>query len=171
MAFFPFEYYNLYSSMSMEDILQRVSKNVKPGKWYNPFVKKDARSYKGSVTKNGFKITRILDYGNACRPVITGRFHPETSVTRIRIRMQMNWIFTVIWLIPLIVLGTFGVFILIPHLTSISAPHPWTSSLPIFGIAAFWYAMATLFFKVESSRSKRFLEKLFEEQPQMTTRE
>jgi hypothetical protein len=54
------------------------------------FPSRQGYEFEGFVSPQGFRISRIISYRNACIPVVRGRFEPSGAGTRIVIEMAMH---------------------------------------------------------------------------------
>ena len=95
MKFWPCDSFEIETTMSPEDIVASLSAKVEPRKLVRltGFSSHHAE-FEGHISPDGFKITRILSYRNSFVPVITGRFLPRGSGTKIAIRMRVHLLAT-----------------------------------------------------------------------------
>lgn len=120
--------------------------------------KRSTALYEGDFKGNKFHMGRLIDYRNSFIPQIYGDLSSNSSGTLLRIKMRLATsvsVFVFIGILFSIGLsfflfrnGGYGESVLEFKLI------PWS---PLLGIAMAWF-----FFKMESSKSKKFMEKLLE---------
>ncbi len=143
----PFENIVYETHLSENDIQNRIND-----------ITRIQNTYSGNWTSNTFKIKRTIDYRNSFQPQIQGEFHNEWGKTIIRVKMRLPRyviIFMAFWLSFTIFIGIlftfsinkecFGIFSLIPYIMFVMG-----------------WALTIGAFKVESSKSKKDLQQVFE---------
>ncbi len=163
MKYLPFENIIYQTKLDSEEILKRINEVVEPKKTFRKtsfFGKSNNhKPYEGSVNRNSFKMSRIIEYRNSFLPIIKGDIEKQVSETKINVKMRLHpfiFGFILIWcggvgfgfliiLAESIKKGVFQPFILIP-----------------FVMLLFAYGMTMLGFKSESIKSKKYLAKLFD---------
>jgi len=156
--YLPTENLVYHTSLSPEEVVQRLSAHTKTRR-QGPTVASTSDRYKGSVSINTFNISRIIHSRNSFLPQIKGTIIPKAHTTEIQIRMRLApevIVFLAIWcgfvlfalgglIYDAIQNGGINLFTFIP-LTMI----------------LFAYVISMLGFKIESSRSQKFFQKLWE---------
>jgi WD40 repeat protein len=71
-------------------ILSRLSKKVEPPKIFRFNWSRNHLPYEGTVSEEGFKISRVIHYRNSMLPIIQGRFERSANTTIIQIEMDMH---------------------------------------------------------------------------------
>lgn len=173
--FLPVEEYSILTSLSPEEVAQRLSqvtdlsrKRMQLQIPRFPQFKKTISTYTGSLSKTDFKISRNISYQNSFLPVIAGTIGSFSGKTEIRISMKLHIfvkVFMIIWL-SLTGLAALGVIIVALNLLvrgRIHVMNPMTL-IPI-GMFLFGYMLMLLPFKIESRKSKKDLNALFEAEP------
>ena len=100
MKLLPYNTFEIHTSLSLEEIIAALKKEVEPKK----FLRLSWRNYaffEGDVSREGFKITRIIKYRNSFAPIIRGTFKQSPTGTSVLIRMSLHpfvIVFLCIWL-------------------------------------------------------------------------
>ena len=169
MKYLPFENFVLTTSLSVDEVRNRLSNNIEPrkGSFISASKTNTSKPYTGSILNNTFKIYRIINYKNSFLPVITGEITQAWGKTEITIKMKpvlFVLIFMAFWL------GTVGIVCIVILVAAIldfkDIIHNGFSPpvLIPFGMFIFGYLLVTLGFKYESSTSKKFLKTLLDAQ-------
>lgn len=167
MKYLPFENFVLVTSLSADEVRNRLANNIEPQK--NSFIftskKNTSKPYEGSIINNTFKISRIISYRNSFLPVITGEISQAWGKTEITVNMKpviFVQIFMAFWLggvglacIGILVAGIIKFKDIIHNGFSPAFLGP-------FGMFIFGYLLITLSFRYESKTSKEFLKSLFD---------
>lgn len=167
----PFRRFAIDSELSPEEALARIRGIVEPR---SPFLAAFSRTNKlfaGEVSRDGFKIMRIISYGNGRLPVVRGVFEATPSGTRVAITMRpmrLVAIFDAIWI---------GFAILILCLATISrllhkgdaATATAMSNVGLFAILialpVLGYGMAAISFGAEARKARNLLREALQRQP------
>ncbi|KIC64331.1 hypothetical protein [Chryseobacterium taiwanense] len=157
MKYLPFEHLIYTTNLSEQNVIRILSENV--GAKRKPFTSNNGstKEYEGTITENNFEINRIIKNRNSFLPQITGTIQENTYETQIEVKMKLHRlvsIFMIFWC-------TFVIFFLI--ITLIKSKGIISNDL-VFPLCMllFAYLLTMLGFKMESKRSKKDLEKMFE---------
>lgn len=138
-------------------VRQRLLNQLEPPKMFR--FSPNHRPYTGTVTEDGFQITRIIHYRNSALPVIRGRFESVSRGTIVHITLRSHPVvigFLVFWF-----LNWFG--ILIPIIFAGGVPLEFAIPavvLPLAFLAILWAG-----FWYEVDRSRRDLTQIFQGLP------
>jgi WD40 repeat protein len=124
MKLLPHYTFSLQAHDPLSVVLERLAAQVEPPKTVRWFLSQDHLLYEGSVSEEGFKISRIIHYRNSMLPVIRGRFEQSSDGTVVQINMTLH---------PL-VLGFLGFF----YLT-------WYSIVAPIALMSGWNGVTLLF--------------------------
>ena len=139
---------------------QAVSRDAPPRQpWLQrAFSSRKGFEFEGTVRAQGFWISRIIYYRNACIPIVTGRFEPSGAGTRIVVEMTMHplgWVLLV---------GGMGLFFAVP--AAILAGGQSSSSnvlaIVVFAGPCFIYMVCWLAFAAEASIARGVMGRIWE---------
>lgn len=156
MKVLPYNTFTISTPDALSVVLQRLNAKVEPTKVFR-FSTKHA-PYQGSISEEGFKISRIIHYRNSFLPVIKGRFEVESHQTIIHIEMSVH---------PF-VMAFLGFWFLLWYgaiapitLTGAMPKHiaPVFVGMPILMLVVFWLA-----FWLEANRSRTELTQIIQGQ-------
>ena len=92
MKYLPFENITYRSSLSEEEILERLEEVLEPpqkgilkGIWENKH-----KPYRGTISGHSFSIEKVIDYRNTFLPRIKGTFSKRFNSTMITVKMRMH---------------------------------------------------------------------------------
>jgi len=159
MRLYPYENFYIETQLSPEKIERLLRNNLQtePSFWIF-FKSTDFLPYYGWATINRFQIRRNTSYRHAFLPVISGTIAGETSPF-IHIKMRLSVAVQISLLLWTVIMGYYAVKLSIKELRE----GEFDSSVLIgYGMLAFYYLFATIWFKLESLKTKRFLIDLFE---------
>ena len=172
MAFIPIELFEYEVNISKNEIISRLNSNIEPThifRWANY-----GKPYFGEIYPDGFKMTRHSIMRNSFRPLIIGNIiHTENRILlRIVIRLYL-WIPIVAGILVLGIPVIAAVFSFIDKFQTLEIKNivsvlilliSLLSSLIfiIFCIGLLLYPVITFLFKIESRKSKQFIEELLE---------
>ncbi|MBH8577804.1 hypothetical protein I8752_33555 [Nostocaceae cyanobacterium CENA369] len=88
MKVLPDDTFTILTPDSLPIVLQRLSAKVEPTKMFR--VSKKHAPYQGTISEQGFQITRIIHYRNSFLPVIRGRFEAQVHQTVVHIQMSLH---------------------------------------------------------------------------------
>jgi len=128
---------------------QAVNRQASPPQpWLRrAFPSRKGFEFEGAIWPQGFRVSRIIYYRNSCIPIVTGRFEPSSTGTRIVIEMKMHplgWVLLV---------GGMGMFFFVPGAILAGGAGSSSTVLTIVAFAApcFIYLMCWLGFAGEAS--------------------
>ncbi|AUT01436.1 hypothetical protein CLI64_14130 [Nostoc sp. CENA543] len=140
MKILPHDTFTITTPDSVNIVRQRLSQKVEPPKAFRFYTKH--APYEGSISEDGFQISRIIHYRNSFLPMIRGRFEVQSHQTLIHVEMNIHpfvmaflgfWFF--FWysaVIPILFTGS------IPnHITPIFVSMPILMLFICWG--SFWY--------------------------------
>jgi hypothetical protein len=104
MFFLPFEYFEIYTHLSPEEVCRRLCSVIEPWHWYPA----DINRFFGTVYSDHFKISRKTGGGTMTPPVILGKVEAHGTGSRIKITIRLDW-FVVVWMIVIFGLMGFGI--------------------------------------------------------------
>ena len=167
----PFEKYTLISSLSIDEIVKRLEKNIDLDNSPRFFGinSSSGKPYKGKYSANTFSITRVINYRNSFLPLIKGEISTYINETRINIIIRpvlSVLIFVSIWLGIVGIVAVF--FLLAALLPSAGSDITFTHALIPLGMFIFGTLLMTLSFKAESKKARTFLVDLFQGQEMKT---
>ena len=161
MKYLPFEKYTLSILISPEEAKRRLLDNLEPERNVLYIMKNSTKPYTGTISADGFAISRIIRYRNSFLPVIKGRFMNDKNRTTVLITMRppiFVLIFMSIWTSGVLLACVATLAVLIDPGKNKFSP----AELIPFGMLLFGYGLVTIGFKTESIKSKKFLSDLFD---------
>ncbi|MBN1359761.1 MAG: hypothetical protein JW993_04175 [Sedimentisphaerales bacterium] len=91
MRFWPSDSFEIDTTLSREDIITHLNSSVQPGKPFRFFPSSAGhKNFRGQISQDGFKISRTIDYANSFLSVITDRFLPGQSGTKVAVHMSLH---------------------------------------------------------------------------------
>ncbi len=163
MKILPYDTFTILAPESLPIVLQRLNAKVEPVKAFR-FSKKHA-PYQGTISEEGFQISRIIHHRNSFLPMIRGRFEVQSHQTLVHVKMSIHTfvkVFLVCWfcfwysaVIPITLVGAMPY-----HMTAIFVVMPMLM-LIILGLA-FWS---------EANRSRRELSQIIQGEVNRSRRE
>lgn len=89
MKLLPYESLTLETRDPLPIVRDRLAACIEAPRWgWN--LSRNRAPYQGTISDDGFKITRVIHYRNSVLPVIRGRFEPTRSGTVVRVTMGLN---------------------------------------------------------------------------------
>ncbi|MNK00370.1 hypothetical protein D3C87_181540 [compost metagenome] len=166
--FLPVENYTIRTKLSEEEIIGnlkeithnsgRRSKSSLFGLG-TAFVQKSGSRYEGTIESGSFKISRVISYRNSFLPVIKGSVSSFMNQREITISMRLNLFVKLFMSLWLIITCSISAFVLYQVY---SGEKTMDGKLVPFIMAGSGYLGMMLGFKMESMRSKKELNQLFE---------
>lgn len=154
MKILPYDTFTILTPESLPIILQRLNAKVESPKAFR-FSTKHAL-YQGTISEEGFQISRIIHYRNSFLPMIRGRFEVQSHQTLIHVQMGIHpfvmaflgfWFLT--WysaIVPITLTGAMP-----HHMAAIFA------GMPMLILIIFWVA-----FWSEANRSRSELSQIIQ---------
>jgi WD40 repeat protein len=90
MKLLPDYTFSLQTQDPLSVVLDRLAAQVEPPRGFRLFVSQDHLPYEGTVSEEGFKISRIIHYRNSMLPVIRGQFEQSLDQTAVQINMTLH---------------------------------------------------------------------------------
>jgi hypothetical protein len=154
MKILPYDSFTILIPESLPIVLQRLNAKVEPPKAFR-FSRRHA-PYQGTISEEGFQISRIIHYRNSFLPIIRGRFEVQSHQTLIHVKMSLHP-FTMVFL-------GFWFFLwygaVIPITLTGAMPHHMAATfigMPILTLIIFWLA-----FWLEANRSRSELSQIIQ---------
>ncbi|PKN93757.1 MAG: hypothetical protein CVU44_08045 [Chloroflexi bacterium HGW-Chloroflexi-6] len=165
MKFLPYERFRIRTSLSSQEAVNRLENAIEPKRFFR-FFGASEKPYEGKLEGSHFEISRIIGYRNSFLPRIKGDVESEISGCSISISMQPHVFvitFMIFWLggVGFAFLAALGSFV--SSLGQTSTADPSFLLIP-GGMFIFGYLMVLGGFKFESVKSKKFFQRLFEEE-------
>ena len=166
MKFWPSDTFEIKTTMSPEEIVAALNSRIEPKKLFR--FSSDHAPFQDDISRDGFKITRVVHYRNSFLPIVTGRFLPGNSGIKVVIRLGLHpfvTAFMCVWFggVGLGVIGT------ISGLLSGQAPASPMLLIP-FGMLVFGWALVSGGFWFEAKKQKSILFEMFNIAVQNSTR-
>ncbi|MGB3078743.1 MAG: hypothetical protein WBB31_06670 [Saprospiraceae bacterium] len=161
MNLLPIKNLSYRSGLKSNEIIERLTAVTEAEKLIRIPLFNDAETklYEGHITDQNFSIRRIIKYRNSFLPRIKGEIIPESSGTRINIRLRLHIviiIFVIFWC-TMVGIACF-VFILL----SIKDGKLNPFALVPFMLLLFGYGVTVAAFNYECNKSKPDLEQIFQ---------
>ncbi len=168
MKLLPFESIIYKTHLEPDYVLGLMERAIEPKRTFrinSLFGSGKFKDYEGKLNEDGsFDIRRIISYRNSFLPVIKGQIDQDFNGTQIKVKMRLHLvvlIFMMLWSVgvslALVIALLFGIVG--------NEVHP-ISFIPL-GMLLFGYAITMGGFKYESTKSKKFLAKLFDSESEL----
>lgn len=158
MRFLPKETLVYHSTLKADQLHERLSIYVEPRlDGLIDWKKKREKPYEGLVKKDGFEISRIIDYRNSFLPVVSGKITPSTDQSVVVVTMALHSfvrIFLAIWFAMAIL------FFFVYLVKSIKDTTIDPILLIPITLVALGYRLTIRAFKVESDRAREDLKEM-----------
>jgi len=160
MKILPSEQLTFRSNLSKTDIIQKISENaaVVPKQIFALRNKDFSKIFEGIIEKDGFKISRTINYRNSFLPLIQGKIVEKSTHSDINVQMTLQpfvKVFISFWL------GAVALALVSILIVAISENRfEPTIVIPLLMLIG-GFSMTQLAFKYEYKKSKQELEKLF----------
>ncbi len=157
--FLPFEKYSVLTTLSEEEILERlqiITRTTDTIKFSakTAVLLRSKYDYHGEIHEKSFEIWRNIYYRNSFRPIIYGTLSPYLDKTEIRISMNMHLFIKVILII------LFSMALISSFISLEFSPLNFKTFIPLI-VVLVGYIVVLFGFKVEARRSKKDLNKIF----------
>jgi hypothetical protein len=155
----PYQKLVFNSPLSREELTRRLAREVSESRWGFAFFERREELFEGTITGEGFKISRIIRYRNSFLPVIQGNFSPTARGVRVDVTLRLHGgvlAFSVVWL-SFVVLGIVSVASEVLRSRQLGQ-----GSLIPFGMLTFFYLLVTLSFGFEARKARKLLSEVFE---------
>jgi len=159
MKFWPSDRFEIETTMSPEAIVTALNSKIEPKKLFR--LSLDHAPFQGDISRDGFRITRIVHYRNSFLPVVTGKFLAGDSGTKVAIRLGLHPVVTAFMCVWFGIVGL-AVVVALAGLPSGLAP---TSPVPLIplGMLVLGWALVSGGFWFEAKKQKRMLIEMFKE--------
>jgi hypothetical protein len=155
----PYQKLVFNSPLSREELTRRLAREVAKSRWGFALFERRKELFEGTITGEGFKISRIIRYRNSFLPVVQGNFSPIAKGIRVDVTLRLHGgvlAFSVVWL-SFIVLGLVGVASEVLRSRQLGQ-----GSLIPFAMLAFFYLLVTFSFGFEARKARKLLSEVFE---------
>ncbi|WP_427158799.1 hypothetical protein ACQFX9_23110 [Aliinostoc sp. HNIBRCY26] len=88
MKILPHDTFTITTPDSVTIVRQRLSQKVEPQKAFR--FSRNHAPYEGSISEDGFQISRIIHYRNSFLPMIRGQFEVQSHQTLIHVQMSIH---------------------------------------------------------------------------------
>ena len=154
----PVDSFEIETTQSPESLVNLLSRHIEPQKLFR-FGSRNHKPFQGSLSIDGFIMTRIIHYRNSFLPIIRGTFSPSPWGTKITIKMTLHPLviaFMTMWL------GSVGSMAVALCLAAIfSDDVAWPIPLAPLGMFIFGWALTSGGFWYEARQTKKNLQQLF----------
>src|SRR5258708_2850766 len=123
MRLIPYSCFDILLADPAEVLAARLAARTTPETWWSRFTggspfwfSTDGFLFAGEVSKSGFRVRRIISYGNSFRPRLCGQFIPTADGTRVEVAMRFPETRGVLAFMGLT--GVFGILAIIALLSS-----------------------------------------------------
>jgi hypothetical protein len=154
------EEYVLYSNLSAQEALARLSHVIQPYQWLK-FSPSEA-PYEGDIMDNHFSIRRVIHYRNSFRPVIEGRIEVHEMGSAIHIRMRLASAAAIIYSLTILFILCFASACLFEYFSQNEIN--WNGIVVVGFVGIGSYVICLHGFAREMLISKRFLVQVFSEE-------
>ena len=156
MKLWPYDSFEIDTQMTAEAIAAVLNDRIEPTKWFRWL--EDHKTFQGTITRDGFKITRIINYRNSFLPIISGFLHPGPSGISVAIRMRLHPIITAFMFVWFGV--ALGIVAFIAALFGRQTEEHLVLLIP-FGMLFFGWALMSGVFWFEAKKTKPILIEMF----------
>ena len=163
--YIPYEKLTLETSLSKEEVDQRIRKNTsqKDTALWNWSLRRRSSDlfFNGFITETGYELNPNISYRNSFLPTIDVTVESLRFGSTIELKLQLNLIVKIFGLLWISIISIVAITTLI---VSITADNPEDRNAFIVPMLMFVFAYAMFWggFKYESIRSRKFLKKLLE---------
>ncbi|OCQ99879.1 hypothetical protein BCD64_01990 [Nostoc sp. MBR 210] len=156
MKILPYDSFTITVPEPLPIVVQRLSANIEPPKAFR--FSRQHTLYQGTISDDGFQISRIIHYRNSFLPMIRGRFEAQPRQTLVHIQISVHTFvmaFLGLWLF--IWFNTVSIITFIDDTPRLVAA--LFVGMPIVIVLVFWIA-----FWSEANRSRAELTKIIQGQ-------
>lgn len=155
----PYQKLVFDSPLSQEEAVRRLRREVaKPVSGWR-WVEKRTEKFEGTVSGEGFRISRIIRYRNSFLPVIQGRISPFGAGVRIEVTMKLHGIvlvFALLWL------GFVGFPVLGAVLQFLTTGRFEEAAWFPCAMLVLFFLMTAIGFEIEAHKARKLLSRIFE---------
>ncbi len=158
MKLLPFDNILYKTILTEADVIKRLADVTAAETMFslNIFECRSSKTYKGKIDNLAFKIHRITCYQNSFRPIINGVIEPADEGVIIKVKMRLHFFVLVFLLIFATGIGFSNVL----KSVFVDLKLEWNSLIPL-GISVIAYLVILGAYKLESRKSKKDLQKIF----------
>ncbi|OKH49287.1 hypothetical protein NIES2101_21430 [Calothrix sp. HK-06] len=88
MKILPYDSFTILTPDILAVVLQRLNGKIEDKKMLR--FSREHALYEGTISEQGFKISRIIHHRNSVLPVIEGRFEVQSHQTAVHIQMKLH---------------------------------------------------------------------------------
>jgi hypothetical protein len=162
---FPFRQFVIETELSEVAVVDRLRPIIAPRSPFFArfgFFMRTDKSFAGSVSPDGFKIARIIHYGNSFLPIVVGRFEPGPTGVRVQVTMRLMQCLTIFLMLyfailVVVIVAAVGLEIFSSQTRGIGGMFAIVGIA--LGMGAFAYLMMGAAFSIEARRARRLLER------------
>jgi hypothetical protein len=155
----PYQKLVFKSPLSREEITRRLTREVSDRQWSVGLFEKRRELFEGTISDEGFKISRIIRYRNSFRPVIQGQFSPSVKGMRVEVTLRLHGAmlaFSIVWL------SIVGMGLAAGAARVLSTGQVGAQMLGPLAALVFFYLLVTLGFGFEARKASKLLSGVFE---------
>ncbi|MBE0448316.1 MAG: hypothetical protein IBX64_09515 [Actinobacteria bacterium] len=154
MNLLPYEKFEIQTSLTLEETVAALKGEVEPKGWWFWWSSHEHAIFQGDVSRDGFKIMRIIHYMNHFLPVIRGTFKQSQNGIAVMIQMDLHPFvktFMLIWFGGVIIF----LLVLSAYLASgiISLSSSFLLLIPL-AMLIFGWVLASEFFWFEARKAR-----------------
>lgn len=150
----PWRRYAIMSQWAPAEIVAVMQRITGPPGWFGPQA---SREFTGTVTADGFVVSRKHSYRNSFLPVIIGRLEWVPGGTCIRTTMRLNWFVFAFWFLWMTAV-TWGLLTVLMQARDVHGN--LAPALFPLGMVVFGYLLCAVSFGYEARRAKDMLDNL-----------
>lgn len=157
----PWRRYEIMTRLSPAEIVAVMQRVTKPNQWLGfrlDLEPEPSRPFSGTVTADGFMVSRRHWFRNSLVPVVIGRLEWAPGGTRICITMRYSWFLLAFWILWMTFFVCYRFTILI-HARGVLGNLAQVLAL-LVGMPAFAYLLCTVAFDGEARWAKARLDEL-----------
>ena len=151
----PWRHYEIMTRPAPADTVAVMQEVTRPNRWFGP---KTSQEFSGTVTPDGFIVSRRVLSRNSFVPVITGRLEWLPGRTRIRITMRLNWFVLAVWFL-FMTFAASGLLTVLTHARAVGG-NLASGLVPVAGVLVFGYLLCAVSFGWEARWAKGRLDPL-----------
>jgi hypothetical protein len=157
MKFLPYDKFEIETTMSPEAFVAALNSQVEPKRLFR--MSSNHLPFQGDISRDGFRITRIIHYRNSFLPIVSGKYFPGPSGIVVEIWMGLHPLVIVFMCVWFGGVG-FGAFAMLSGLVTGQVQASPILLIP-FGMLLFGWALVSGGFWFEAKKQKRMLIEMF----------
>jgi len=163
LFFLPYERWTIHTTLSAEEIRQRLAENVEEADVYRSGHIFTIRTpYQGKLEPDRFEIARVIDYGQEFLPLVRGTLREDGNRRAIDLVIRPQGVMLALFVIGVVAATGAVCFALSDALFGTALGSPGTNvaiTAPL--LLAFLVTVYIIYFKTESFRARKFLTGIF----------